>query len=161
MKIKFLFFSMLLAISFTASGQKPSAKEKPVVSKLNPLELALDFDKGTKEVYTDFKEDGGLDKFNNWYGIQISGLTLQRGADGLVSGLIMNVNPYQTVTIKQLRATINAYCGLTNADWKNTEFESGSRYLAQASSTKCQTASYDNYVNGRGIWSITISKVKY
>jgi hypothetical protein len=157
----------LLALSLIANAEKPLAKniEKPQTKtqqpKLNPLETALDFEKGTKEFWTDFKEEGGLEKFNNWYGIQVAGLTLQRGGDGLISSFILNVNPYSTVTIKQLRATINAYCGLTNADWKNDDMSMEDRYSARASNDRCQTASFDNFVNGRKVWSITLSKVKY
>jgi hypothetical protein len=35
------------------------------------------------------------------------------------------------------------------------------KYLAQASSEKCKSVWFDNYVAGRKIWSISISKKKY
>ena len=159
MKTKISLFIIFLFFSFTVNAQKSANITPP--NKLNPLELALDFDKGTKTAWTDLGEDGGLNKHHYWYGISINSAENQRGRDGLVSDIMLTLDPYRTPTIKEIKTAINSFCGLTNADWKNDEIGGpDNRYSSEAYSDKCKTVFFTNFILGRGVWTINISKRK-
>jgi hypothetical protein len=153
-------FSVLLTLSamFVAPASiAQTAKGTPgrvaPASRLNQLERVLDFDVGTKPLFTDFQEDGGLNKSSRWYGLNIVQLNLEWGADGKVRNFILQPRPGST--IKEIRAAINRFCGLTDAAWTRNEIQG--RMSAEAKNEKCE-ADYDNFVFGPGQLSLSIKR---
>jgi len=151
---KIMLFILVGISSISYAGDQNSSRN------LNPLELAIDFEKGDKQAWTDFEEDGGLNKWSQWYGLPVASLNSQKGKDGLVEFLILGLNPYATVTIKQIRESISLYCGFSPDDWKVRDPQSD-RKTYNASNDKCKTAEFDNWFLGKGIYGIRLGKKKY
>jgi hypothetical protein len=125
-------------------------------AKLNLLEKAVNPFGGNKPLMTEFKEEGGLNTLNSWFGVYVLAYSTQSDAKGFVS--FINVNGASSTPIKKMRSIANAFCGLEDSEWKKDEFDSGKRMTGEAKNQRCE-ARYDNYVNGQGIVSISIKRL--
>ena len=136
-----------------AQNASSSAKTNAASSRLNVLEKILDFGQGTKAMFTDFQENGGLNKSNRWYGIAVTNLQLTWGPDGLVKDF--SITPSPATTIKDLRTAINKYCGLSDSAWSRNDVQG--RMSAEAKNDKCQ-ADYNNFLYAAGQLNFSLSK---
>lgn len=125
-------------------------------SKFNMLEKALNPFGGNKELSVDFKESGGLNTLNDWFGVYVLGYTTQSDSQGNVSTVI--VNGERGTPIKKVRSIANAMCGFAESDWKKRDAGLESQMTGEAKNQKCK-AGYDNFVFGKGIISLQIDRL--
>ena len=126
-------------------------------SNFNPLEKALNPFGGNKEHSVDFKESGGLNTLSNWFGVYVLGYTTQSDSQGNVVLALVNGEP--ATPIKKMRSIANAMCGFGESDWKKRDNAFDSQQMSgEAKNQKCE-ASYDNWVNGKGIVSLMIKRL--
>lgn len=140
------------------SGQAPGKTSQLVNSSaqnMNPLEQALDFEIGTKAIYTDWADDGGLNRLNSWHGLDLRALELQWGADGHPK--FVAIVPSQLTSIKEMRSALSKACGIKEDQWDREDMQG--RTTAKAAGTKCR-AEFNNWFRGPGIWNINLYKNK-
>ena len=152
-------------ISFAQTNKKQAAPKsteqaapkstEQVAPKLNTLELALDFQTGTKAQYMDWYDDGHLNNQARWNGINLIAVEAQRGSDGLLD--FVALVPEQTSSIKEIRTALNIACGIKDDDWDREQLQG--RTTLKAQGTKCR-ANFNNWFRGNGIWGISIYKNK-
>ncbi len=105
---------------------------------------------------TDFKENGGLNNLNNWFGVYILGANTQSDPQGNISLVI--VNGEVGTPIKKMRSIANAMCGFDESEWKKRDDGLDNQMTGSAQNQKCKSR-YDNFVSGKGIISLTIERL--
>ena len=159
-KFSFCLITVICLLATQASvaqtTKKQAAPRQQAISRLNALEQVLDLSSGTSAMLIDYKDDGGLNKVNSWYGIDVTSFELQRGADGFPEFVSIVPDPY-TTTIKQIRGVLNQICVINEDDWNREELQG--RLTGKGQGKKCR-GEFNNWFLGQGILQITIYKNK-
>jgi len=143
-------------VSSAQTTKKQVVPRQQATSRLNALEQVLDLSSGTSAMLIDYKDDGGLNKVNSWYGIEVTSFELQRGADGFPEFISIVPDPY-TTTIKQIRGVLNQVCGINEDDWNREELQG--RLTGKGQGKRCR-GEFNNWLLGQGILQIAIYKNK-
>ena len=102
--------------SVTSGGEKPIATPKPEIEK-NLLEKSIDIKSGNKKNWDAFKDEGGLNKQNNLYGLSVTSLSVTWNSQtGDFSGALMQAMSSDT-SPKDVRIALSKVCGLEESDW--------------------------------------------
>ena len=139
----------------TAQTQTPPKPEPPPKPQFNALELALNPFGGTKAMMDDFKDEGGLNRLNSWYGVYVQGYSYSYDGQKNVSRIV--VNGSSSTSMKHLREIASSFCGFSSEEWTRQDFSPSDRVTGKAENDKC-FAMYDNFVNGPGFVSLEIRR---
>ena len=128
-------FILILVMTFiiSACGEKKSQStpnvtttSQPTEVKLekNAFEAAIDTQNGNKDLWDSFKDNGGLNKVNTLYGLNVTSISAswegstKKFKGGLMQALASTTSP------KEVRAALSKVCGLEESDWKfRTDYE--------------------------------------
>jgi hypothetical protein len=119
--------------------------------KLNPLERALNPFGGNRTLVNDFRDAGGVNKFSDWFGIDIQGYNVQFDKDGNVVTIALQV-PMETAPL-ELRQVINDLCGFSESEWKKED--KGGFISGEANNQKCMGL-YSPA--NRNSWMVTVQR---
>jgi hypothetical protein len=145
-------FFIVILCTQNSFAQSPGSQDG---ATLNALEQALDFQTGTKAQYRDWMDDGHLNKLSFWHGIDLMGVEIQRGSDGLLQ--FAALVPFQTSSVKEIKIALGKACGIKADDWDREDLQG--RTTLKAQGTKCR-ADFNNWFRGNGVWGISIYKNK-
>ncbi len=128
--------------------------KKPAAGKLNPLESALNPFYGTRQLWDDFVEDGGLNKINGWFGVNVDSAQLSFDKANNVKEI--SITTSKQTSVKQIRNSINRLCKFNESDWKKTS--SSENYISgQAENAQCKAVylpQNDQY------WTFSVSRIQ-
>ena len=113
--IKILIAVLALGISFNVMSDEKSKKSKPSLSKKNMLEQALDLNSGTPALWAKFKDEGGLNKVSQYYGLPITELMLTHDNEK-VKTIVLSTPA--GIAPKTVRTALIAACGLKEDLWE-------------------------------------------
>jgi hypothetical protein len=83
----------------------------------NLLEKAIDIKSGNKKIWDAFKDEGGLNKQNNLYGLSITSLSVTWNSQtGNFTGALMQAMNSNT-SPKEVRIALSKVCDLEDSDW--------------------------------------------
>ena len=119
---------VLLSCGDKKSQSTPDVKtaSQPIEVKLekNAFEAAIDTQNGNKDLWDSFKDNGGLNKLNDLYGLNVTSISAswegstKKFKGGLMQALASTTSP------KEVRAALSKVCGLEESDWKfRTDYE--------------------------------------
>jgi hypothetical protein len=131
-KMRYLLLLLVTPFLF-ACGDKSSPNNsepgKPIILpqtqiEKNLLEKAIDVKKGNKKDWDTFKDEGGLNKLNNLYGLNITSLSVTwDNQTGNFTGALMQATNSNT-SPKEVRASLSKVCDLEESDWTfRTDYE--------------------------------------
>jgi hypothetical protein len=90
----------------------------------NAFEDAINFKTGNKKAWDSFKDNGGLNKLNDLYGLSITSISATwNNETGQFTGALMQADASST-SPKDVRASLSKVCGITEGDWTiRTDYE--------------------------------------
>ncbi len=140
---------MALVLCFQdAVGQSKKAPQR----NYTPAEIAISPFGQEKSVMTDFLDDGGIDRNNQWWGLSLQGFNVKYDADNKSKEVLV----YTLNTIKEVRNAGNILCGFKDGDWKRRDDPDG-KVLLDAENNICK-AGMDNFVNGQGVVTLVLTR---
>lgn len=122
--IRIVSVSTVPGISIKSNGGASNVSDKKGKTQIsaqgNPLlEAAIDPFAGTIEKWSEFKDVGGLNKNNYFYGVPLVGLQVQWHEGKTVRLALMYVS--KSVSPKEIRAALNKACRTKESDWKKVD----------------------------------------
>ena len=100
---------------------------------LNPIEKAINPFGGSRSLVADFRDAGGINKFSEWFGLEVQGYRLQFDSQGNVGTVALQI-PADTPPL-EIRQVLNDLCGFSESDWKRED--RGNFISGEANNAKC------------------------
>jgi hypothetical protein len=126
----FLFF--LFTVLVIGCGEKSSAPSlaptndaiKTTQVENNAFEAAVNVRTGNKKLWDLFVDNGGLNKINDLYGLNIRSISATwNNQTGQFTGALMQASA-STTSPKEVRASLSRLCSVDDADWEfRTDYE--------------------------------------
>jgi len=85
----------------------------------NVFEDAIDPFTGSREKWSQFTDNGGLNSQNDFYGMPVQGISVQWTDGKTVRMALMTVS--KSVSPKQIREALNKSCQTAEADWQRQD----------------------------------------
>ncbi len=125
-------YLLLFAVLVIGCGEKSSVPSTVPANDViktsqvenNPLEAAINIKTGNKKLWDSFVDNGGLNKLNDLYGLNITSISATwNNQTGQFTGALMRAS-VSTTSPKEVRASLSKLCSVDDPDWViRTDYE--------------------------------------
>jgi hypothetical protein len=126
MKKQILLVIIIVIVNAVSGCDKKSVSEGNTVessffasSSKNLLEDAIDPFTGSREKWSEFTDNGGLNHVNDFYGMSVEGITVQWKDNISLRLAVMNVS--KAMAPKKIREALNRACKTNESDWQKED----------------------------------------